>query len=404
MRCPPCRGTGRSPFRVDFCPLCHGRATISDERINNPICVACRQTGLSPFRVGLCEICGGWTHLPGPPTRSIAAIPEIDLEALKRAVGVALEATRSVPKQILEPKPMKIFVSHADADKALAKKFAGFLKLGAGVSHKNIFLSSTKGAIRNGDFFVANILDHLNAANIVIALLSKEYFASHFCLAEAGAALARKKAGACDFFSFVVPPASFSDLDGMLHGVESGSILDLPIHGEMKDRIQAGIPIDDIPGSSVWDEQREEFLGYAKEAVSLYEAKDALSLITVNNYQWKHEPGSPDHKIYVNFKIRINLKNESNTPIHIESGTWESGKDGIPAYEPSQQLKWRLKEGDPEAYSLTVPAGSVFRTWVGLAQNTDAAECLKRSASKQTGTMHLHLKIGQHLINHDLRF
>ncbi len=221
------------------------------------------------------------------------------LEALKSPVTLLLEPPKIIDVPVIPENPkskaMKIFVSHADADKPLARKFVDFLRLGAGVSHKNIFFSSTKGAIRNGDFFVANILDQLNAANIVIAILSKEYFASHFCLAEAGAALARKKAGVCDFFSFVVPPASFSDLDGMLHGVESGSILDLPIHGEMKDRIQAGIPADDLPGSSVWDEKREEFLGFAREAVSLYEAKAALSLITVNNYQWKHEPGTTEN-------------------------------------------------------------------------------------------------------------
>ena len=299
---------------------------------------------------------------------------------------------------------MKLFISHADADKVLATKFVDFLRLGAGIPLRDIFYSSEKGAIRNGDFFVANIIDQLNAADIVIALLSKPYFASHFCLAEAGAALARQKAGACSFFSFVVPPAKFSDLDGMLLGVQSGSIVDLPIHGEMKDRIQTGIPKDDLPRSSVWDDKRNDFHAFAQEVVSRYETIAALSLITINNYQWKHEPGTPEHKVYVNFKIRINLRNGLPDPIHIESGTWESGSNGIPLYESPQQLRWRLKEGDIENTSLIVPAGSVFRTWVGLAPNTTCADCLKRSAAKQTGTMHLCLKVRQHLINHEIRF
>jgi hypothetical protein len=244
---------------------------------------------------------------------------------------------------------MKLFISHAHEDKPLASKFVDLLRLGAGISHKNIFYSSAKGMIRNGDFFVENIINEINAANIVIALLSRSYFASHFCLAEAGAALARRKAGTCEFFSFVIPPASFSDFDGMLLGVQSGSILDLPIHGDMKDRLQADIPKAGLPGSAMWDEKREEFLSFSRQAVSLYETKAALPLITINNYQWMHEPGSPEHPVYVNFKIRVNLKNGLSNPIHIESGTWQSGSDGIPTSASSQQLTWRLKQADPRS-------------------------------------------------------
>jgi hypothetical protein len=298
---------------------------------------------------------------------------------------------------------MKLFISHADADKALATKFVDMLQLGIGVFHDDIFYSSIRGTIPNGDVFVQNIITQLGLSDLVIAILSRSYFASHFCLAEAGAALLRKANGSCDFFSLVVPPAKFSDLDGMLYGVQSGSILERPALGEMKDRIQSKMTTK-IPGSHVWDQKRDEFLAFAAQVVSLYEIKEALPKITLNNYQWKHEPGSPEHPVYVNFKIRINLRNGLSIPIHIESGTWDSGSDGIPPYEPSQQLKWRLKEGDPEMSSLTVPPGSVFRTWIGLAPKTEASESLKRSAARQTGTLHLHLKIGVHLIDHDLRF
>jgi hypothetical protein len=278
------------------------------------------------------------------------------------------------------------------------------LQLGVGLHHDEIFYSSMKGTIPNGEFFVQNIIKELNVADFVIAILSRSYFASHFCLAEAGAALARKASGACEFISLLVPPASFSDLDGILHGVQSGSVIDRPNLSEMKDRLQAKLPNRNLPGSPLWDQKRDDFLHVAQQAVSLYEVKAALPKITVNNYQWKHEPGTPDHKVYVNYKIRINLKNGLSTPIYIESGTWESGSDGIPPFEPSQHLKWRLKELDTEQQSLLVPAGSVFRTWIGLAHDTSCAECLKRSAAKQTGTMHLKLEVGGHLVDHDIRF
>ena len=132
---------------------------------------------------------------------------------------------------------MNLFISHADADKELATKFVDLLLLGIGVPHDNIFCSSSRGAIPNGSFFVQHILSNLNRADFVIALLTRSYFESHFCQAEAGAALARQTAGVCEFVSFVVPPVTFSELDGALYGRQSGSILDLPALGELRDRI-----------------------------------------------------------------------------------------------------------------------------------------------------------------------
>jgi hypothetical protein len=301
---------------------------------------------------------------------------------------------------------MKIFVSHADADKSLVTKFVDLLRLGIGVDHPDIFYSSQKGSIPNGEFFVQNIISELNAADFVIALLSRSYFASHFCLAEAGAALSRKAAGSCQFFSLVIPPARFSDLQGMLHGVQSGSLQDRPALGELKDRIQPNLPtVTKLPGSNIWDQKREDFLEMVAKAVLLYEAQEVLHKITVNNYQWKYEPGTAEQRVYVNYKIRINLKNGSSVPISIESAEWDSGKAGIRPFGSSpQQLKWRLKEGDQEVSSLAVPSGAVFRTWIGIATGIHEPECLMRSAARETGTMHLHLKINDHLLDHDLRF
>jgi hypothetical protein len=217
---------------------------------------------------------------------------------------------------------MKIFVSHAAADKELATKFVDLLQLGVGVLHDQLFYSSAKGTIPNGEFFVQNVITELNSADLVIVLLSKAYFRSHFCLAESGAALARKTAKQTDFFSLIIPPASFSDLDGILHGVQSGSILERPVLGELKERIQKTMTTS-FPSAQKWDEKRDEFLILAHQIVSLYQLKEALPMITVNNYQWKHEPGSTEHKVYVNFKIRINLKNGLPTPStsNLELGT-----------------------------------------------------------------------------------
>jgi hypothetical protein len=301
---------------------------------------------------------------------------------------------------------MKIFVSHADADRVLATKFVEFLQLGAGLSHRNIFYSSAKGMIRNGESFVETIIAALNQADLVIALLSPSYLTSHFCLAEAGAALAKKKAGASDFFSFVIPPATFADLDGMLLGTQSGSILDLPIHGHLKDRIQTDIARDHVPGSDTWDEKRQDFPTVAADAVSQYEAQQDLNNIILDDYKWCWEEGNETQKVWAHAKLRFRFKNAARKPLDIESGTWDSGNHGVPLLvtPPNWQLKWHPRLGAPEVESLQVAPGSSFNTWIPLAETVKADECLRRSAAKRTGRMELKLRIGNHSLTHLMMF
>jgi len=122
-------------------------------------------------------------------------------------------------KLLLRCNPLKIFISHAAADLELVEKFLDLLQLGVGVSRTNIFCSSTKGAIPNGEFFVNHILSELASADVVFSILSESYFASAFCLAEVGAAQILSSSKRAAFRSLLVPPADFADLKGILYGV-----------------------------------------------------------------------------------------------------------------------------------------------------------------------------------------
>jgi hypothetical protein len=295
---------------------------------------------------------------------------------------------------------MKIFISHAVSDKHLATKFVELLQLGIGVLHTDVFFSSTKGSIPNGSSFVQHILKELNSADLVIGLVSRSYFQSHFCLAEAGAAQARKAAGKCEFFSLVIPPVKFSDLDGVLYGVQSGNILERPALAELKDLIQRKLTAQ-VPGSNVWDQKRDDFLSVASREVSLYEIKESLGRIAVIQYCWSREDGA---NVKVHSKLRIIFKNQTGKSLMIERATWESGRDGIPPFEQSQHLKWQLKQGDKEEFELEVPADRNFRTWIGLAEHVAAPECLNRCAKRNTGKLHLKLRLRDHQIHHGIRF
>src|SRR4051794_18155350 len=119
---------------------------------------------------------------------------------------------------------MRIFISHAVVDRELASAFVDLLQLGIGINRNDLFFSSYAGSIPNGEYFVERILGELNRAGFVIAILSKAYFKSQFCVAEAGAALARKEQGQTAFYSLVVPPEQLTDLGGVLYARQTGYV------------------------------------------------------------------------------------------------------------------------------------------------------------------------------------
>ena len=95
-----------------------------------------------------------------------------------------------------------IFISHAVVDKLVIDDFFDLLQTGCNLKLEDIFCSSVEGAgIKTGEDFVKWIHAHLDQSQIVILFLTPNYYASHFCLAEMGAAWALKK----DIFLILIP-------------------------------------------------------------------------------------------------------------------------------------------------------------------------------------------------------
>ena len=85
MECPPCSGTGKAwGFLIEPCPLCEGRGTLSDERIDQPRCKPCGATGRKGgFLTELCPVCGGWGRLPPPAHVKDSVSPKIPWSSAK---------------------------------------------------------------------------------------------------------------------------------------------------------------------------------------------------------------------------------------------------------------------------------------------------------------------------------
>jgi hypothetical protein len=156
---------------------------------------------------------------------------------------------------------VRIFVSHAAEDRAIASKLVELLEIGMGVPDDHIFFSSQAGTVENGEFFVQTILAKLAEAELVVCLISRAYLRSQFCLAEAGAAMIKKFGIGCkgtvditsteamvggaiyapflllkervrcepkrsQIFSLTIPPTTLSEIGGVFYGVQAGSIQD----------------------------------------------------------------------------------------------------------------------------------------------------------------------------------
>ena len=84
----------------------------------------------------------------------------------------------------------EIFISHAVADKKLAKALVTFLKEAIGVPEKSIFCSSVKGHdIPLGADFNKYMKDKIQNPKLVILLITETYLERHFCLMELGSGL-----------------------------------------------------------------------------------------------------------------------------------------------------------------------------------------------------------------------
>lgn len=81
---------------------------------------------------------------------------------------------------------MRIFISHAKKNMEIVLKFAELLE--AVSSEIEVFCTSEEGSIMVGKNCITTIFDELNASDLFIPILSKEYYESRFCMIELGVA------------------------------------------------------------------------------------------------------------------------------------------------------------------------------------------------------------------------
>lgn len=110
-----------------------------------------------------------------------------------------------------------VFVSHATKDAPLVSELVDLIEGGVGVPEGEIFCSSLAGyGIPAGENFVGHMRDQMTAPKVVILVLTPNYFQSHFCLSELGAAWVKGH----KIYPLLVPPLTFSDVTDVLLGTQ----------------------------------------------------------------------------------------------------------------------------------------------------------------------------------------
>jgi hypothetical protein len=290
---------------------------------------------------------------------------------------------------------MKIFISHATPDRELASKFVDLLQLGIGIAREQIFFSSYPGSIPNAEYFVKRILMELNDSQLVIAILSHAYFKSQFCLAEAGAALARKEHGDTEFYSLVIPPEDLSALGGVLYARQTGYITDAGALEELRRIFRE--KLETISDDPTWGRQERAFLAAAGQLVNHQASQELSARVLLKTLEIERALDTATTKVIYKLKLRIVLKNDTGKDIKVGPATWKSGTDKIRLQEPPMSPLLLQVETDTgwseQSTMIEVEDERLFRTWVGIRQTTPEKDFLTLHVEKRLGELQLALKI-----------
>lgn len=179
-----------------------------------------------------------------------------------------------------------IFISHAVADKQLAKLLLDFLKEAIGVPASSIFCSSVKGHhIPLGEDFNAYIKEQIQKPKLVILLMTPAYMESSFCLMELGAAWAQSAKS----LAVVVPPIDFDTVTKTLGLMQAWKINDKSGLTDLRDMVRKAISGLEERLDHTWDDKRTQWGIDLKKVLSKLQAPTKVDAA-------KHETALADLK------------------------------------------------------------------------------------------------------------
>jgi hypothetical protein len=161
-----------------------------------------------------------------------------------------------MPPLKLANKSRAIFISHAAVDKDIADKVTDLLSVAMGIdTHKAVFCSSLEGlGIPPGKDFKQFIREQIQEPKLVLLLISQNYLASAFCLAEVGASWALSHR----VIPLLIPPVKLDYMKAVLAGTQALKINDASAWNEVLSAFKEVLGAD--PNVNRWERKRDEKL------------------------------------------------------------------------------------------------------------------------------------------------
>ncbi|HLJ28016.1 MAG TPA: toll/interleukin-1 receptor domain-containing protein [Candidatus Angelobacter sp.] len=148
---------------------------------------------------------------------------------------------------------MRLFISHAVADKDLVDAVITLLEMGAGIRTEDIFCTSfDEQGIPPGADFSPYMRERLKEAEVILAIVTPQYYECPFCLCETGGAWATEK----KFLPLLVEPVGYDDLRGALYGKQGLLITESGKLDTLRDQLSTL-----SKGKTTrWNRKKEDFL------------------------------------------------------------------------------------------------------------------------------------------------
>lgn len=150
----------------------------------------------------------------------------------------------------------KIFISHATKDKEIVELLIDLLET-IGINAIQIFCSSFEGyGIPLGSNFLDTIKQELSAEVLVIFVITNNFYDSKVCLCEMGAAWALSKG----HIPIVVPPLSYTDIQGVIPLTQGLLINDVPKLNSLKEKLEKDFSLEQSITLNNWERKRDRFI------------------------------------------------------------------------------------------------------------------------------------------------
>jgi hypothetical protein len=305
---------------------------------------------------------------------------------------------------------MRIFVSHSASDVDLVRPFVDFLRLAGNVGESEIFCTSVHG-VPNGRYFVEEILRELEEADLIISLLTADYFRSQFCVAEVGAAQSQRRTkppeSRGEFFSLIVPPVTYDDLEGVLHGLQSGKINSARSLNELFALLRN---LGATTSPQGWEDARESFLKQIAEPVERRELEVLLNeKLTVLEACGEKLSDDKIRKDRIKFtrKFRAVLRNDTGRQLELKRATWRAETGDAPA-DPRPWWAFQRTNDDGtwtrDEETREIGHNDKFRVGIALDNNLSHEEIEQRYLNHKLGVLEIEVEMSAHTLTYRRRF